>query len=70
MSSSYTIATDETMCHARKCDGVQHEYKLIYEAAAATPVLVIVVTVAKQSFKYTDGLYFSESMFHFYRQEK
>jgi len=53
-----------------KCDGVQHEFKSIYEAAATTAILVTVVTVAKRSFKYTEGLYFSESMFHFYRQEK
>jgi len=54
-----------------KCDGVQHELKLIYKAATATTAIpAIVITVAKRSFKYTEGLYFSESMFHFYRQER
>jgi hypothetical protein len=54
-----------------KCDGVQHEFKSIHEAAAAAAaILVTAVTVAKRSFKYTEGSYFSESMFHFYRQEK
>jgi hypothetical protein len=55
-----------------KCDGVQYAFKLIYEATAAAvgAILVTTVTVAKQSFKHTKGLYFSESMFHFYRQGK